>query len=99
MNIYINKINAADDGICYQVTFPGEKDGFYIKIFPSERQVAFYKSRKFDKPIKIIDLSDAKKAFDLVPGINLAISNRVCFQAYKAILKSEYPDSMSYECH
>lgn len=67
---------------------------FFIGIDQVNHRVLFYDDKDLKKLIGIFDFAITDKN-QPTEGVNLAVSNRIAFQAYKMIINNQFPDKFS----
>lgn len=97
--LVIKKYAKINSVFFYRVEDHLNKQEFYIGIDPLKKQVKYYQSCCFDKPIGVIDLLDTAKPPKLIPGINQAVLLMINAKSYKAIRDNYFPEDMSHICH
>lgn len=99
MGVYIGieKILTKNNLHYYQVSATSF-DGlvFYMVLDAEKKDILFYQTAEFLKPIKIINIILDGDALIDVPGIKPAVAGRVITRAYKALTKNEYPADISW---
>lgn len=69
----------------------------YVVIDKENKLLKYFLSNDFSvQPLGIIDFSDPSKKIGRVPGLDNYTIIRTSFLAYKAVLKNEFPTTMSY---
>ena len=67
---------------------------FFIGIYPKKNEVLFFDKENLYVPIGLITFENRDNLIE-ISGIHRGVSNMVAIQAYKAILKNEFPESLS----
>lgn len=95
--ISIIKYTEIGNIIYYHVIDVFKKNEFYIGIDPLKKQIDYYETSDFNKPLKTIDLANGSKPMDcVVPEIDPDIVFRINIIIYKAIKNNLFPDDLSY---
>ena len=93
----MKKINTSDSIIYYHVSDYINNLEFYVAIDKKNKLLKYFLSNDFSiQPLGIIDFSDPSKKIGDIPGLDSYTIIRTSFLAYKAVLKNEFPNMISY---